>query len=171
MITFKAEIERFEAMGEKTGWSYIFIPASLASVLNPGCKTSFRVKGTLDRLAVNGMAVMPMGGGDFIMALKAELRRKLGKEVGAGLQIELEVDSTFKIEMPLELEMSLQDDHRCMENFLKLPKSHQNYFINWLNTAKTDATRIKRLEMIYKAMEDNMTFPEMIRASKSQTRL
>jgi hypothetical protein len=171
MITFKAEIERFGAMGEKTGWSYIFIPAALASILNPSCKTSYRVKGLLDNFPVHGMAVMPMGEGDFLMALKAEIRKQLKKEVGAELNVQLEVDTTFKIEMPVELEMSLQEDQRCMGNFLKLPKSHQNYFINWLNSAKTEATRIKRLTMIYKAMEDNMTFPEMMRASKAQTRL
>lgn len=167
MITFKAEIERFEAMGEKTGWSYIFIPAAIASMLNPTCKTSYRVKGMLDNLPVQGMAVMPMGEGDFIMALKAEIRKQLRKEAGAEVQVQLEVDTTFKIEMPPELEMSLQEDQRCMNNFYRLPKSHQNYFINWFNSAKTEATRIKRLTMIYKAMEDNMTFPEMIRASKA----
>lgn len=167
MITFKAEIERFEAMGEKTGWSYIFIPAAIASMLNPVCKTSYRVKGMLDNLPVQGMAVMPMGEGDFIMALKAEIRKQLRKEAGAEVQVQIEVDTTFKIEMPPELEMSLQEDQRCMNNFYKLPKSHQNYFINWFNSAKTEATRIKRLTMIYKAMEDNMTFPEMIRASKA----
>lgn len=167
MITFKAEIERFEAMGEKTGWSYIFIPAAISSMLNPTCKTSYRVKGMLDNLPVQGMAVMPMGEGDFIMALKAEIRKQLRKEAGAELQVQLEVDTTFKIEMPQELEMSLQEDQRCMDNFYKLPKSHQNYFINWFNSAKTETTRIKRLTMIYKAMEDNMTFPEMMRASKA----
>jgi hypothetical protein len=171
MITFNAEIERFEAMGEKTGWSYIFIPAALASILNPACKTSYRVKGMLDDLPVSGMAVMPTGKGDFIMALKAAIRKQLRKEAGAELQIQLEVDTTFKIEIPMELEIALHEDERCLENFLKLSKSHRNYFINWFNSAKTEATRIKRLTMIYKAMEDNMTFPEMIRASKSQARL
>jgi len=171
MIIFKAEIERFEAMGEKTGWSYIFIPAALASTLNPTCKTSYRVKGLLDNLAIRGMSVMPMGEGDFILALKAEIRKQLRKEAGAELHVQLEVDPTFKIELPIELEMTLQEDQTCMENFLKLTKSHQNYFINWYNSAKTEATRIKRLMMIYKAMEDNMTFPEMMRAGKAQARL
>jgi hypothetical protein len=41
MIHFKAEIERFETMGEKTGWSYVFIPAALANEIKPDCKKKF----------------------------------------------------------------------------------------------------------------------------------
>ena len=32
-------------MGEKTGWSYIEIPAAIAQQLKPNYKKSFRVKG------------------------------------------------------------------------------------------------------------------------------
>lgn len=167
MISFNAEIERFGAMGEKTGWSYIFIPAERSNHLNPGCKVSYRVKGLLDQVAVHGMGVIPIGGGDFILALKASLRKQLKKEAGAELFVQLELDTTFKIELPMEMEMCLDEDEKCKANFLKLPKSHQNYYINWYNAAKTEATKIKRLTLIYKAMEDQMTFSEMMRASKA----
>jgi hypothetical protein len=167
MITFKAEIERFGTMGEKTGWSYIFLPAALASELNPNCKVSYRVKGSIDTTPISGIGIVPMGGGDFILALKAELRKQLNKEAGAEVFVQLELDPTFKIEMPVELELCLQEDERCKDNFLKLPKSHQNYYINWYNAAKTEPTRLKRLIAIYKAMEDQLTFPEMMRANKA----
>jgi hypothetical protein len=167
MITFKAEIERFASMGEKTGWSYLFIPAALSNELNPGCKVSYRLKGLLDALPISGIGIIPMGGGDFIMALKASLRKQLKKEAGAEVNVQLELDTTFKIELPLEMELCLDDDERCKANFLKLPKSHQNYYINWFNSAKTEPTRIKRLTAIMKAMEDQLTFSEMMRANKA----
>ncbi|MDB5021269.1 MAG: hypothetical protein JWQ28_2396, partial [Pedobacter sp.] len=110
---------------------------------------------------------VPMGGGDFIMALKASLRKQLRKEAGAELLVQLELDTTFKIELPMEMEMCLDEDERCKENFLKLPKSHQNYYINWFNSAKTEPTKIKRLTLIMKAMEDKMSFSEMMRANKA----
>ncbi len=47
MVTFKAEIEKFEQMGEKTGWTYIFIPQAIAHQIKPDCRKSFRVKGKL----------------------------------------------------------------------------------------------------------------------------
>jgi hypothetical protein len=167
MITFKAEIERFESKGEKTRWSYIFIPAALSNELKPDCKVSYRVKGLLDQVPVCGVGIVPMGGGDFIMALKASLRKQLRKEAGAELLVQLELDTTFKIELPMEMEMCLDEDERCKENFLKLPKSHQNYYINWFNSAKTEPTKIKRLTLIMKAMEDKMSFSEMMRANKA----
>jgi hypothetical protein len=167
MIILKAEIERFASMGEKTGWSYIFIPAALSNELNPGCKVSYRVKGLLDQVPIQGIGVIPMGAGDFIMALKASLRKQLKKEAGAELLVQLQLDPDFKIELPLELELCLDDDERCKANFLKLPKSHQNYYINWYNSAKTEPTKIKRLTLIMKAMENNMSFSEMMRANKA----
>ena len=167
MITFKAEIERFDDMGEKTGWSYVFVPAILSEQLNPGCKKSYRVRGMLDTTPIAGMALMPMGEGDFILALKTNLRKTLRKEAGAVLQLQLDIDTDFKIEMPEILHDCLQDEPHLMDNFLKMPKSHQNYYINWLNQAKTEVTQTKRLLMIVKAMEEKQQFGEMIRAAKN----
>jgi uncharacterized protein YdeI (YjbR/CyaY-like superfamily) len=81
--------------------------------------------------------------------------------------VQLELDSDFKIDLPLEMELCLKEDIKYEETFLKLPKSHRNYYINWYNAAKTEATKVKRLTMIMDAMEKQMTFSEMIRANKS----
>lgn len=167
MIHFKAEIERFEQMGEKTGWSYVFIPATKANKIKPECKTSFRVKGKIDDVEIAGMATMPMGEGDFIIALRSELRKQLGKEAGAAVEIYLEEDKNFKIDMPEDLEMCLMDEEHLMSTFLSFSKSHQNYFIKWINEAKTEVTRTKRLAMTVTAMYKKQDFGAMIRESKA----
>jgi len=167
MVVFEAEIERFSRMGEKTGWTYVFVPKAVAQQIKADCKKSYRVKGKLDQVNVSGMALVPMGEGDFIIALKTSLRKELKKEEGAVLHLELEEDLDFKIEMPDDLELCLSDDPQLLETFLKLPKSHRNYYINWLNTAKTEVTRTKRLTQIVVAMDQKMTFGEMIRSNKS----
>jgi hypothetical protein len=167
MIEFKAEIERFAEMGEKTGWSYIFLPAALATSLKENCKKSFRVKGKLDNISIEGVATVPMGDGDFIIALKASLRKQLRKEVGALLTVQIEEDKDFKIDLPEDLELCLSDEKELLQNFLKLPKSHQNWYINWLNAAKTEATRTKRIVNIVSAMSKGQSFGEMMRDGKS----
>ncbi|GAA3950842.1 hypothetical protein GCM10022246_01660 [Pedobacter ginsengiterrae] len=167
MIHFKAEIERFEQMGEKTGWSYVFIPATKANQIKPECKTSFRVKGKIDNVEIAGMATMPMGEGDFIIALRSELRKQLGKEAGAAVEIYLEEDKNFKIDMPEDLEMCLIDEEHLMSTFLSFAKSNQNYFIKWINEAKTEVTRTKRLAMTVTAMYKKQDFGAMIRESKA----
>jgi hypothetical protein len=166
MIEFKAEIERFAEMGEKTGWSYIFIPAVLAQGMKENCKKSFRVKGKLDNIEIRGVATVPMGEGDFIIALKADLRKQLKKEAGAVVHVQLEEHKDFEIKMPEDLELCLSDEHELLQRFLKLPKSHQNWYINWLNSAKTEATRTKRIVKIVSAMDRGQTFGEMMREDK-----
>ncbi|AMP97348.1 hypothetical protein AY601_0385 [Pedobacter cryoconitis] len=168
MVTFEAEIERFSKMGEKTGWTFVTIPKDIANQIKPDCRKSFRVKGLLDELPVTGMSFIPMGEGDFILALNSTIRKQLKKEEGAKLHLQLEEDKTFKIEMPEDLELCLLEERHFLENFLSLPKSHQNYYINWLNTAKTEPTRIKRLTQIVIAMDKKQNFSEMMRSYKNE---
>ena len=168
MITFKAEIERFSEMGEKTGWSYVFIPQVIANEIKADCKKSFRVRGRIDHVPIAGMATVPMGEGDFIIALKASLRKQLRKDKGAVVELELEDDKEFKIEIPDDLELCLSDEQHLMEGFMRLPMSHRNWYINWLNSAKTESTRTKRLVKIVSAMDRGWTFGEMMREDKKR---
>ncbi|MDN3585418.1 YdeI/OmpD-associated family protein [Pedobacter aquatilis] len=167
MIHFECEIERFEKMGEKTGWSYVFIPNGIADEIKPGCKVSFRVKGKIDDVEISGMATTPMGSGDFIIALKSDLRKKLKKEAGDKVEIYLEEDKDFKIEMPEDLELCLSEEAHLLNNFLKLAKSHQNHFIKWINEAKTEITRTKRLALTVNAMDKQQDYGTMIRESRN----
>ncbi|WP_449436919.1 YdeI/OmpD-associated family protein [Pedobacter steynii] len=166
MVTFKAEIERFAEMGEKTGWTYVFIPLAIADMIKPGCRKSYRVKGHLDQVKIEGVSFVPMGEGNFIMALNAGIRKQLKKDLGGVLELSLEEDTTFKIEMPEDLELCLSDEPHLLKNFLKQPKSHQNWYINWLNSAKTEATRTKRIVKIVNAMDKDWDFGTMMRDGK-----
>jgi hypothetical protein len=166
MITFQAEIERFETNGEKTGWSYVFIPQDIADQIKPDNRREVRVRGFIDQLAVNGMCMMPVKLDGFILPLKKSLRKGLRKECGASIVLKLEYDVDFRIEMPDDLEVCLAEEEELLERFLAMPKSHQNYFINWLNTAKTEPTRTKRLVMIVNAMFEKLDFGAMIRGAR-----
>ncbi|MNY26257.1 hypothetical protein D3C86_1600940 [compost metagenome] len=108
-----------------------------------------------------------MGEGDFIISLNATLRKKLKKEKGGILDVALEEDTTFKIEMPEDLELCLSDEPQLLKNFLKQPKSHQNWYINWLNSAKTEPTRTKRIVKIVSAMDKDWDFGTMMRDGKA----
>ena len=165
MIRFKTKILQFQEMGEKTGWSYIKVPAKLAQQLKPDNKKSFRVKGKLDAHPVSGMALIPMGGGDFILALKADIRKVIRKQKGDTLDVELEVD-TKVITPPKDLLACLADEPQALSYFNSLPKSHQNYFGNWIKSAKTEGTRTRRIARVVEAMLKHQTYAEMIRAQR-----
>lgn len=168
MITFEAEILKFGNKGEKTGWSYIEIDRDSAEELKPGFRKSFRVKGKIDHLSIQGLALTPMGEGCFILALKAAFRKQLKKEEGSMVQVVLEEDVDFKIDLPEDLEICLSEDPIWLEHFLALAKSHRNYFINWINQAKTEPTRTKRIALTVEAMEKQLDFGAMIRMDKAR---
>lgn len=168
MVYLKAEIERFDVNGEKTGWSYVFIPQDVADRIRPNSRIGFRVRGLIDGVIINGMSVMPVKESGFVLPLNKPLRKSLKKEEGAVVELRLEFDLDFKIELPEDLEVCLAQEDGLLEYFLSLPKSHQNYFITWLNTAKTEPTRTKRLIMIVDAMAKKQDFGLMIRSNKQK---
>ena len=168
MIDFKAEIERFESNGEKTGWSYVYIPQDIADQIKADNRREMRIRGFIDEVAVNGVCMMPVKNEGFILPLNKPLRKALRKEQGAVVNLKLEHDVDFKIEMPEDLEICLADEPELLEEFLSRPKSHRNYFINWLNSAKTEPTRTKRLVMIVNAMQHKWDFGLMIRNGRER---
>ncbi len=165
MIRFSATIKKFDDKGEKTGWCYIEIPAEIAEQLKPDTKVSFLVKGKLDDVVIKSVSLLPMGGGNFIMALKGDLRKKLHKNQGAILQVQLEADE-IPYQINNDLLDCLQDMPEASANFSRLPHSHQKYFSKWIESAKTDVTKAKRIAQTAEAMQYNLSFPEMIRKNQ-----
>lgn len=163
MIAFTTTILQFAEQGEKTGWSYIEVPADLAQELKPGNKKSFRVRGMLDGFAVKGMALMPMGDGQFIMALKAEIRKGIHKNAGAMVQVKLEEDLDYKVEVPDDLQECFDFEPEALEFFNSLAKSHREYFIKWIEGAKTNETRAKRIVNTINAMLRKWSYNVMIK--------
>jgi hypothetical protein len=166
MVEFTTMILQFAEQGEKTGWSYLEIPAELAQQIKPGNKKTFRVRGMLDALPVSGMALMPMGEGNFIMALKAEVRKGIHKNAGAMLRVKLEEDMDYKIETPDDLQECFDFEPEAYEFFNSLAKSHREYFIKWIDGAKTNETRAKRIVNTVNAMLRKWSYSQMIREMK-----
>lgn len=164
MVIFSAAILQFGEKGEKTGWYYIEVPADIAARLNPEDKKSFRVKGKLDNYVLKGTSLLPMGGGNYILALNATIRRGIRKTKGAMLKVQLAVDKPYEL-LP-ELLECLDDEPEAKAFFNSLPRSHQNYFSKWIEGAKTEATRAKRIAMAVSAASKKWGYSEMIRASK-----
>jgi len=163
MVDFNTIILQFNEQGEKIGWTYIEIPADIAQQMKPGNKKSFRVRGVLDALPVNGLALMPMGEGNFIMALKAEIRKGIHKNAGAMLNVKLEEDTDYKVEIPDDLMECFDFEPEGYDFFNTLAKSHRDYFIKWINSAKTNETRAKRIVNTVNAMLRRWDYNTMIR--------
>jgi hypothetical protein len=166
MVQFKAIIDKFAQMGEKTGWTYIIVPAKVANRLMPGKKTTFRVKGMLDSYSIKGVALLPRGNGDYIMAINATMRKNLKKTKGAELNVKLEADDG-PLPVNSDLVECLKDDESAKEYFGSLTQGHKNYFTKWIDSAKTDPTKAKRIAQAITALSRKQDFGQMLRAIKA----
>ena len=162
MIGYTTTILKFDKQGEKTGWTYIEIPADIAQQLKPDIKKSFRVKGKLDSYSITAIALLPMGGGNFIMPLNGAMRKAIGKRHGAQLKVQLEADNK-PLKLSEDFMTCLADDPKALVTFNKIPKSVQNYFSKWIESAKTEPTKAMRIARAVNALARSQTFQEMIR--------
>ena len=165
MVRFTATMHKFEKQGEKTGWTYIEVPADLAQKLKPGNKKEFKVKGKLDNYSITRVSLLPMGGGSFIMPVNAGMRKGIGKKHGAMIKVQLEADDSPFIFNEDFMEC-LEYEPKAKEHFKTLTGSHQRYFSKWIDSAKTDATKTKRIAMAVNALAKKWGYPEMLRSQK-----
>ena len=165
MIDFHTTVLKFNKKGEKTGWSYIEIPASLAKKLKPGNRVSFRVKGFLDQHPIHRTALLPMGEGSFILPINAALRKATGKKAGDKLRVRMEVDARKLTLSPIFVKC-LKAEPAAYEYFSSLPLSHQHYFSKWIESAKTVETKSRRITQAVLALANKQGYGEMIRANK-----
>lgn len=162
MVQYTTRILRFAEMGEKTRWMYIEIPADVAAKINPGCKKSYRVKGKLDNYSIEKVALLPMGNGKFIIPFNAKMRIGTGKANGAMLKVSLELDERT-IPINADLLACLADEPEVMKYFNGLSKSMQGYFSKWIDDARTDTTKTKRIVESIEALRLHKNFSQMLR--------
>ena len=167
MIEFTTTLNQFAKQGEKTGWTYIEIPVDLAQQLKEGTKKSFRVKGKLDNYKIAGVSLLPMGGGRFIMAVNATMRKGIGKKKGAMVKVKLEEDKK-EFQLNKDFVECLGDEPSAVEFFKTLAGSHQRYFSKWVDDAKTDETKAKRIAWAVTALSKKQGYSEMLRSHQKK---
>ncbi|GCC50644.1 DUF1905 domain-containing protein [Chryseotalea sanaruensis] len=167
MVEYKTTILKYEKNGEKTGWTYIDVPADVAEQLVPNNKKSFRVKGKLDKHTIKQVALIPVGKGNFIIPINADIRKAIGKKEGAQLLVSLSVDKTdFKFDE--DFMACLEDEPKAIQYFKSITASHQKYFSKWISSAKTEETKVKRITMAISALSRELGYSEMIRESMAK---
>jgi hypothetical protein len=165
VIEFETIIQKFGKQGEKTGWTYIIIPAPVAHKLQSGNKRGFRTKGKLDSHPFSGKSLLPMGKGEFILTIDSKVRKAIGKRHGAMLNVKIEFDKS-KYQLNTTFLECLNDVPEALKFFMTLTHSHQNYFSKWIESARTEETQAKRIAQSINAFSRKQGFSEMLRALK-----
>jgi uncharacterized protein YdeI (YjbR/CyaY-like superfamily) len=111
-----------------------------------------------------------MGDGNFILAVNAEIRKSVKKIHGAMVEVQIEEDLEEFIP-DRELIACLKDEPVAYNYFKNLPPSHQNWFSNWIKSAKTETTISKRISVIVKACSQKMSFSDIMKTYKEDKKL
>ena len=165
MLKFTSILQKFREQGEKTGWTYLEVSADIAQQLKPNNKKSFRVKITLDNVPFEGVAMIPMGEGNFIMAINSNMRKAIGKIKGDSVEVGIAIDEKG-YQLNEDFLACLEDEPRALAFFKTLAKGHQTYFSKWIESAKTIETKTKRITNSIRYLSQNMGYGEMIRGLK-----
>ncbi|MGA0559603.1 YdeI/OmpD-associated family protein [Larkinella sp. VNQ87] len=133
---------RLEKFPGKGGWTYAAIPEIV-----PDKKTYFnwvKVSGRIDAYELRNCTLMPMGNGRLFLAIKAEIRKKIGKEAGDWVHITLFTERP-PIEVPRDLLLCLEDEPAAHQTFLRFTAEEQQACFDWIDAAKTDDGKVNRI--------------------------
>jgi len=132
-------LERFDGKG---GWTYARLDEIPPNKKNPfGWR---RVRGFIDDYEIRAYHLMPMGLGQLFLPVKAEIRKAINKKAGDTVHILLFMDD-LPIETPGEFMECLEDSSEALKFYQKLTEAEKKRYVEWIYSAKTETTRVKRL--------------------------
>jgi tRNA isopentenyl-2-thiomethyl-A-37 hydroxylase MiaE len=145
-------IERFEGKG---GWHYVLLEEDLKPY-----KSSFgwvKVKGKVDKHTIEGIKLAPYGKGKSMFTFNAEIRKAIGKGQGDKVKLELYIDTSVA-EVPAEIVEILSYYSEAQKFFDSLTESQKRFFTDYVAEAKTDETKVARINMMLDKLLEKRKF-------------
>lgn len=139
LVDKKLVMEKYPGKG---GWTYVRVPK-----LPKGSKNKFgfvKVKGTIDGYKISKYNIMPMKDGNHFLPVKAEIRKKIGKEAGDTVHVILFADNE-PFRAPKEFMDCLADEPSALQFFSKLSGNEKKHYIEWIYSAKKEETKVDRI--------------------------
>lgn len=137
--SFTATIE--EGRG---GGALVPIPFDVRATYGTGGQV--KVKATFDGEAYRG-SIAPIGGGRHVLGISKAIRAAIGKDVGDRVKVVVELDTQPRtVEVPKDLAAALKGSRAARERFDKLSFTHRKEYVRWIEEAKKQETRERRVE-------------------------
>lgn len=145
LVDKEYQLERFPGKG---GWTFVDLPD-----ITKDKDTAFgivKVRGTIDGFEISDYSLMPRGNGSLFLPVRAEIRKKIGKEEGDHVRVTLfKDDGVFQI--PEDFKLLLQQEQGVWERFTAHKRWEQRMCIKWVYSAKRQETVKERIiKTIYK---------------------
>ncbi len=140
-LEFQSILERPEGTGT---WTFAPIPIDLKVRFSVG--GLIKVHGTIDGMPYRSTA-LPRGDGTHYLVVKSEIRERIHAEAGQVVTIVLERDLGERVvAVPSDFRQALDAKSLVGPAFDALASSHRKEFVEWIDAAKTEATRAKRIQ-------------------------
>jgi Bacteriocin-protection, YdeI or OmpD-Associated/Domain of unknown function (DUF1905) len=148
--------KRFEGLLEQHGpGTVVVVPFDLKETFGSGRPPV--------RATVNGYAfrtTLFRMGGRGLLGLNREVRERAGVEAGETVRVELERDDEPRIiEPPPDLAAALERDAAVRHTFQGLSYTHKKEYVRWIEEAKREETRHRRVEKSIKLLREGMKTP------------
>jgi hypothetical protein len=123
-----------------------------------GTRANVPVKATLDGVPYTG-SLMNCGMPNHILAVLKGTRERIGKGVGDTVEVEVWKDEAERtIETPKDLKVLLKSE-ALLASFEKLSYTHRKEYVRWIEEAKKEETRQRRLAKCVEMLKAGIKTP------------
>jgi len=153
-----ARIEFRTKLVQSEGWVCLNFPASADKKL--GAKGRVPVVGTINGFPI-GTSAFAMGGKTHMILVNKEIQG--GANIGAGdiVAVSIEVDIKPRtISVPPYIEKAIARSAKAKAAFDKLSYTHRKEYVRWIEEAKKDETRMRRIEKAVAMLSKSTKTPD-----------
>lgn len=135
--------QRLEAQVQQEGEGvFIEVPAEVMAKLSPRKRPPILV--TLNGYTYRSTPAVYAG--RYYLGLRREVRDAAGVRVGQTLHVTIQVDEQHRlVDVPADLAQALRADRAARAAFDRLSFTDRREYVEWVGTAKLDATRRRRV--------------------------
>jgi hypothetical protein len=140
-----------EILSNDTGGMYVIVPFDVEKEYG---KKRVKIIAKIESATYKGSLVR-MGSPDHILLIRKDIRIKIGKTAGDFVNIEMEEDTEPRVvTVPSDLQKLLDENPTENVFFQKLSYTHQKEYVQWIEGAKKEDTRLRRLNKAIEMMKE-----------------
>lgn len=143
--------QTFEAIVQKEG-NFTFIPLPFLPREVWGAKPRYHVTGTINGVAVRG--TLGAEGQDYFLRLGAAWQRDSGIGPGDPVQVRLSLEGPQGSTVAPDIAKALSDSPIAKTFFEGLPTFYRKNFMRWIESAKREETRARRIAEMVALLEE-----------------
>jgi hypothetical protein len=140
--------KRFSAQligrGPNGAWTFLAVPFDVAAAF--GSRARVAVRGTINGAPFRN-SLLPNGDGTHSMPVNKDLQALAGARAGDTVAVVMDVDREPRtVTVPADLYAALEKAGSLAERFASLSVSHKREFLDWIESAKKEETRSRRID-------------------------